>query len=170
MTMPETATTEITDLTGTDIHTWFGLTYSNYLVLPRTLLQSMPRGWQERFVVMLEELQAAFAHIETAECYKVDAATEHELGELDDAQLRALGITRHDDCEHLAGDDCDCRATYSSAERNDMDRSERVLIPCADPVPHYRRGRTHVEPRLPAGWLDGHPVPRDMTDGENDHA
>jgi len=25
-----------------DIHTWFGLTYANYLVLPRTLLQSMP--------------------------------------------------------------------------------------------------------------------------------
>ncbi|EFC79182.1 hypothetical protein FrEUN1fDRAFT_7713, partial [Parafrankia sp. EUN1f] len=32
------------------IHTWFGLSYSNYLVLPRSLLQSMPDRWQEPFV------------------------------------------------------------------------------------------------------------------------
>jgi len=44
------------------IHNWFGLTYSNYLVLPRTALQSMPREWQRRFVDCLEELDAALGH------------------------------------------------------------------------------------------------------------
>jgi hypothetical protein len=39
------------------IHTWFGLTYSNYLVLPRAVLQSMPDEWQEKFVACLDELR-----------------------------------------------------------------------------------------------------------------
>lgn len=42
------------------IHDWFGLTYSSYLVLHRSLLQSMPDEWQERFVAMLEEFDEAF--------------------------------------------------------------------------------------------------------------
>jgi hypothetical protein len=41
------------------IHTWFGLSYANYLVLPRTVLQSMPQDWQERFVALLGEVNAA---------------------------------------------------------------------------------------------------------------
>ena len=43
------------------IHTWFGLTYSNYLVLPRSLLQSMPEEWQARLVVLLEEMETHFS-------------------------------------------------------------------------------------------------------------
>jgi hypothetical protein len=39
------------------IHHWFELTYSNYLVLPRSILQSMPQDWQARFVRCLEELR-----------------------------------------------------------------------------------------------------------------
>lgn len=34
--------------TNGPIHGFFGLSYSNYLVLPRTLMQSMPVAWQER--------------------------------------------------------------------------------------------------------------------------
>jgi hypothetical protein len=41
------------------IHGWFGLTYANYLVLHRTILQSMPRSWQREFVALLEELRTA---------------------------------------------------------------------------------------------------------------
>lgn len=39
------------------IHGWFGLSYSNYLVLQRSILQSTPLEWQLRFVACLEELQ-----------------------------------------------------------------------------------------------------------------
>ena len=55
------------------IHDWFGLTYASYLVLPRSVLQSMPDEWQERFVEMLEELDAA-----GVECpiYRVSAVDE----------------------------------------------------------------------------------------------
>lgn len=141
-----------------DIHTWFGLTYSNYLVLPRTLLQSMPDEWQARFVGALEELQQAFAHIEHPQAYKVDAAEEHELGDLSDAQLKALDIDRHEiactvDHDHQADSfRCNDETLFDSAERAGMESSERVLIPCADPIPAYNRGRTHIPPL--AGVID----------------
>lgn len=40
-----------------DIHTWFELSYASYLTLPRSVLQSMPEDWQEKFVTLLEELE-----------------------------------------------------------------------------------------------------------------
>lgn len=46
------------------IHGWFGLTYANYLVLNRSLLQSMPDSWQARFVGCLEELRDAYSHLD----------------------------------------------------------------------------------------------------------
>lgn len=41
------------------VHTYFGLTYANYLVLHRTRLQSMPDEWQRKFVALLVELDDA---------------------------------------------------------------------------------------------------------------
>jgi hypothetical protein len=45
------------------IHVFFGLTYSSYLVLPRSILQSMPIKWQKKFVDMLVDLEAATCNI-----------------------------------------------------------------------------------------------------------
>lgn len=45
------------------IHTWFNLTYSSYLVLPRSLLQSMPLGWQQRFVRLLQQMEECFEYL-----------------------------------------------------------------------------------------------------------
>lgn len=41
------------------IHLFFELSYASYLALPRSVLQSMPEGWQRRFVACLEELDDA---------------------------------------------------------------------------------------------------------------
>jgi hypothetical protein len=38
------------------IHEYFGLSYASYLVLPRSVMQSMLADWQTRFVGMLGEL------------------------------------------------------------------------------------------------------------------
>ena len=38
------------------IHEYFGLSYANYLVLPRLVLQSMPDEWQEQFVKLLQQI------------------------------------------------------------------------------------------------------------------
>ena len=35
---------------------WFELTYAKYLTIPRSILQSMPVEWQERFAACLREL------------------------------------------------------------------------------------------------------------------
>lgn len=45
------------DWDDTPIHDFFGLSYSSYLVLSRTALQSMPPEWQRRFVAMLGEVR-----------------------------------------------------------------------------------------------------------------
>ena len=42
------------------VHNWFGLTYSSYLVLPRTLLQSAPVEWQRDFIRLLHHLERIF--------------------------------------------------------------------------------------------------------------
>lgn len=39
-----------------DIHTWFELSYAQYLTIPRSVLQSMPDEWQARFAACLREL------------------------------------------------------------------------------------------------------------------
>ncbi len=39
----------------TPIHDWFGLSYSSYLCIPRSALEAMPVGWQERLVALLDE-------------------------------------------------------------------------------------------------------------------
>lgn len=43
------------------IHEYFNLTYANYLVLPRSVLQSMPESWQEKFVCLLERIPRVIA-------------------------------------------------------------------------------------------------------------
>lgn len=60
------------------VHAWFGLTYSNYLVEPRALLQSMPVDWQRRFVRCLRELEhvVTAAGVEVAEGYTVQPRTD----------------------------------------------------------------------------------------------
>jgi hypothetical protein len=37
------------------LHTWWELSYSSYLVIPRSLMQSMPDEWQRRMAELLDE-------------------------------------------------------------------------------------------------------------------
>jgi hypothetical protein len=39
------------------IHEWFELSYANYLVIPRSIFQSMPNEWQTKFVKLLNEIE-----------------------------------------------------------------------------------------------------------------
>lgn len=41
------------------VHEWFELTYSSYLVLQRSIMQSMPVQWQTKMVALLEEAREA---------------------------------------------------------------------------------------------------------------
>lgn len=44
-----------------DIHGLFGLTYANYFVMPRSVLQSMPPVWQHEFTLLIETLQEKYS-------------------------------------------------------------------------------------------------------------
>ena len=59
-----------------DIHTWFGLSYANFLVLHRSILQSMPDEWQRRFVACLQELDEAASDLTLPEGYRVRVVDE----------------------------------------------------------------------------------------------
>lgn len=56
------ATDDVTDEfpDAMDVHTWFSLTYANYLVWPRSLMQSMPDEWQHRFTALAREIESAY--------------------------------------------------------------------------------------------------------------
>jgi len=41
----------------TPIHDWFSLTYSSYLILPRSILQAMPQDWQRKVLRLIEEVE-----------------------------------------------------------------------------------------------------------------
>ena len=42
------------------VHGWFGLTYAQYLTVPRSIMEAMPHEWQERMVACLEQLDGRF--------------------------------------------------------------------------------------------------------------
>lgn len=130
-----------------DIHTWFGLSYANYLVLPRTLLQSMPVRWQHHFTALLGDLETAFAHIPQAQAYEVTAADEREVCDLTPAELQATGISIEEPCRNRTDPgDWPLPAWRDTRTGRELRPWERVLVPVTDPVPAYNRGRTRVKP------------------------
>lgn len=55
------------------INEWFGLTYANYLVLPRLILQSMPAEWQHQFVRLLDQIPEIIDFDESySDCYCIN--------------------------------------------------------------------------------------------------
>lgn len=42
------------------VHGWFGLSYAQFLTLPRIVMQSMPFEWQEKMVALLDEIDETF--------------------------------------------------------------------------------------------------------------
>ncbi|MCX4681663.1 hypothetical protein OG413_41415 [Streptomyces sp. NBC_01433] len=145
------------------VHEWFSLSYSNYLVLHRTLMQSMPTDWQYRLRACLEELETAFAHIEQPEAFKVEAATVHEILELTTTQKTLLGITEDrfrgttppkgltdDELREWEAQHEDPDGPVYHQDGSELEPTHRVLVPAGDPIPHYQRGRTYIAPRLPA--------------------
>jgi hypothetical protein len=138
----------LTNPTDGPIHEWFSLSYCNYQVLHRTLMQSMPIEWQERMAACLTELQAAFEHVDQPQGFKVEAATEHIVWEMTESQMYAAGVLVEGDGPDGPGPET---RYHSAHDGREVDPHERVMLPVADPVPHYDRGRTYIEPRLIEG-------------------
>lgn len=139
---------ELTGLERADemeaIHTWFSLTYANYLVLPRSVLQSMPDEWQQRFVGTLNELDEAFGHLADPS-YEVRVyRREPEMitPQIDCEECDGTGTKGDEDCKY-----CGSLGTVDDPEGDRYETAEEVGF-MTDPVPHYNRGRTRLEPRI----------------------
>ncbi len=123
-----------------DIHEWFGLSYSNYLVVERTLLQSMPLSWQQRLTALLSELEERFRGCPRADVFSVRAAEEREVAELAPREREAAGVDR----EWEPTEDPEGGRWLYFVDGTEREQFDRVLVPVTDPVPHYDRGRTYI--------------------------
>lgn len=87
--MTETKNENVTDGSPSPIAYSFGLSHGNYLVLHRTLLQSMPRWWQAEFLRLAGELNTAFdlpenmPSFDVRPCDWVEDYTQDEDGNLE---------------------------------------------------------------------------------------
>jgi hypothetical protein len=79
----------------------------------------------------------AFQHIQQPEAYDIIPGTEHELGDLTPRQLKLAGV------DVVAEDDGPPSYWLRGEE---LDAETLVIVPAPDPVPHYNRGRTYIEP------------------------
>lgn len=55
---------------------WFGLSYSAYLVVPRSLMCGMPLEWQRRMVALIEESREVYDTAQINDRYVVHLARE----------------------------------------------------------------------------------------------
>mgnify|MGYP006921281854 CR=1 FL=1 len=142
---------------ATDIDTWFSLSYSNYLVLQRSILQSMPLEWQHRFTAIMDEMNDAMGPemqaMMPSNYFVAVLAREQELVYEDCDECEGSGIAvieerwglfnlrRHRikiDCPECEGSGKD----YDSGYRRETPEEVGFVD---DPVPHYSRTRTRID-------------------------
>lgn len=144
---PPVALVHLTDdLADDDCPTDRELARTTYLVLHRTLLQSMPASWQRPFWALVQQLRAAFAHLEQPEAYRVDAGERRELQHLTDEELALTQIIRDQHTMEEHGDS-DVHF-YSDRTGDELDPHDMVVVPTRETIPGPDRGRTRVTPKL----------------------
>jgi hypothetical protein len=126
----------------------------NYLVVPRSLAQSMPLRWQQVFTELLADLHDAYRELEWPE-YRVVPSRREPLTDLDEQQLAAAG--------YVADLDADGQLIFRDAAERPVAEPHalRVLAPVRDPIPPCSAGRVEPRPaddRAGAAEIDGpHP-------------
>ena len=53
------------------LQTWWGLSYAQYLTIPRSVMQAMPDEWQAKMAALLEELDETLEWRPKEGCYWV---------------------------------------------------------------------------------------------------
>jgi len=111
----------------------------NYIVVPRSLAQSMPLRWQQLCVELMEDLHDAYGHYDWP-TYRVTPNRRLPLADLDEEQLAAAGYVA----------DLDARGELEFRDKRERlvtDAANRlVLAPIADPIPPAGAGRVPPRP------------------------
>lgn len=83
------------------IHDWFELSYSQFLTIPRLVMQSMPAEWQAKMVDLLNELDETFDWRPEQGTYWVSLALPRNDG--DDDEPPVLVPVDHAICDYRRG-------------------------------------------------------------------
>ena len=75
---------------------YFGLSYAQFITIPRLVMESMPDEWQGKMAALLEEVDETFDWRPKEGCYWVKLRDTE--GRFADAPLADY---RHGSCEHL---------------------------------------------------------------------
>jgi hypothetical protein len=116
-------------------------TTENYVVLPKSLVETMPLPWQNALHQVLAEFHQAFAHLEWPE-YRVVPSRKEKLVNLDEEQLAEVG--------YLVEIDVDGELVYRerSGRRIDNPEETEVLVSVLDPIPGaYDNANQDTPPR-----------------------
>ncbi|HEY8374404.1 MAG TPA: hypothetical protein VIL00_16845 [Pseudonocardiaceae bacterium] len=113
-----------------------------YVVLPRSLVESMPLPWQQHMVHLLAEFHQAYGHL-TWPVYRVVPSRYERLVDLDEDQLAEVGC--------LVEIDGDGELVYRERNGTRIPNPEErwVLVSCLDPIPR-RQDDGYVPPAPPA--------------------
>jgi len=113
-----------------------------YLVVPRSLAQSMPLRWQQVFVGLLADLHDAYGHLSWPE-YRVVPSRWEALVDLDEEQLARAG--------YVAELGPEGELEYRDAQDQPVRDPEtlQVLAPVPDPLPAPSAGRVEPRPAAP---------------------
>lgn len=105
-----------------------------YIVLPRSLAESMPLPWQQQMAHLLFELQRTYGHLPWP-VYRVVPSRAERLADLDEEQLTEVGC--------LVEIDGDGELRYRDRDGRVIENPEQheVLVSCIDPI-----SRTRVTP------------------------
>ncbi len=115
---------------------------SGYVVLPRSLVESMPLPWQQQLTNLLSELQQTYGHLPWP-VYRVVPSRAERLADLDEEQLTEVGC--------LVEIDTDGELRYRDREGRVIENPEQhqVLVSCVDPIPRARAA-AHAAHAIPA--------------------
>ena len=116
-------------------------TSENYVVLPKSLVETMPLPWQNALWQILTEFHQAYAHLEWPE-YRVVPSRKEKLVNLDEEQLAEVG--------YLVEIDVDGELVYRERTGRRIDNPEEteVLVSVMDPIPgEYRNANQDTPPR-----------------------
>lgn len=68
------------ELKGHDkLHSWFGLSYASFLVLPRSFMNEMPDEWQGKMADLLNEYDQTFKCVEEIDSVFVCARKDNKF-------------------------------------------------------------------------------------------
>ena len=114
-----------------------------YVVLPRSLAESMPLPWQQQLAQLLYELQQTYGHLPWP-VYRVVPSRPERLADLDEEQLAEVGC--------VVEIDSDGELRYRDREGRVIEDPEQheVLVSCLDPIPRVTRPASHAAPVWPS--------------------